>query len=51
MADINSNVKTAIQVLDDGHEGLAKIGEHLKDAAAKTFSWKNPVIAIGLSRN
>jgi uncharacterized protein (TIGR02284 family) len=37
MAEINSNVKTVIQVLHDGHEGFAKIGEHLSDPATKVF--------------
>jgi uncharacterized protein (TIGR02284 family) len=37
MSDINSNVKTVIQVLHDGHEGMTKIGEHLEDPSAKSF--------------
>jgi uncharacterized protein (TIGR02284 family) len=37
MSDVNSNVKTVIQVLHDGHEGMTKIGEHLEDASAKAF--------------
>ncbi len=37
MSDINSNVKTVIQVLHDGHEGMAKTAEHLTDPAAKAL--------------
>jgi uncharacterized protein (TIGR02284 family) len=37
MAEVNSAVKTVIQVLHDGHEGFAQIGEHIKDPSAKTF--------------
>jgi uncharacterized protein (TIGR02284 family) len=37
MAEVNSSVKTVIEVLHDGHEGFAKIGEHLENASAKTF--------------
>ena len=37
MSDINNNLKTVIQVLHDGHEGMGKIGEHLTDPAAKSF--------------
>lgn len=37
MADVNSSVKTVIEVLHDGHEGFAKIGEHLEDASAKKY--------------
>jgi uncharacterized protein (TIGR02284 family) len=37
MADLSSSVKTVIEVLHDGHEGFAKIGEHLEDPTAKQF--------------
>src|ERR1700761_5735960 len=37
MAEVNSAVKTVIQVLHDGHEGFAQIGEHIKNPSAKTF--------------
>jgi uncharacterized protein (TIGR02284 family) len=37
MAELDSAVKTVIQVLHDGHEGFAKIGEHLEDPAKKQF--------------
>jgi uncharacterized protein (TIGR02284 family) len=37
MAELSSSVKTVIEVLHDGHEGLAKIGEHLEDPRAKAF--------------
>lgn len=37
MSDINSAVKTVIQVLQDGHEGFAKIGEHLDDPTKRRF--------------
>jgi uncharacterized protein (TIGR02284 family) len=37
MADVNGAVKTVIQVLHDGHEGFAKIGEHLENPTAKQF--------------
>jgi uncharacterized protein (TIGR02284 family) len=37
MAEVNSSVKTVIEVLHDGHEGFAQIGEHLEDHSAKTF--------------
>jgi uncharacterized protein (TIGR02284 family) len=37
MADVRSSVKTVIQVLHDGHEGFATIGEHLEDPTAKQF--------------
>lgn len=37
MADVSGSLKTVIEVLHDGHEGFAKIGEHLKNPAAKEF--------------
>ncbi len=37
MAYQNSNVKTVIQVLHDGHRGFNDIGEHLKDPQMKSF--------------
>jgi uncharacterized protein (TIGR02284 family) len=37
MSEVNGSVKTVIEVLHDGHEGFAKIGEHLEDPAAKRF--------------
>jgi len=37
MVEVNSSVKTVIEVLHDGHEGFPKIGEHLEDPAAKAF--------------
>lgn len=37
MAEVRSSVKTVIEVLHDGHEGFAQIGEHLEDATAKAF--------------
>ena len=37
MAEVSSLVKTVIEVLHDGHEGFAKIGEHLEDTGAKAF--------------
>jgi uncharacterized protein (TIGR02284 family) len=37
MAEVSSSVKTVIEVLHDGHEGFAQIGEHLEDPTAKTF--------------
>ena len=37
MVEVSSSVKTVIQVLHDGHEGFAKIGEHLEDPSAKAF--------------
>jgi uncharacterized protein (TIGR02284 family) len=35
--EVSSAVKTVIEVLHDGHQGFAKIGEHLEDPAAKAF--------------
>jgi uncharacterized protein (TIGR02284 family) len=37
MVGVSSSVKTVIEVLHDGHEGFAQIGEHLKDANAKAL--------------
>jgi uncharacterized protein (TIGR02284 family) len=37
MVDVSSSVKTVIEVLHDGHEGFAQIGEHLEDPRAKAF--------------
>jgi uncharacterized protein (TIGR02284 family) len=37
VAEVSSSVKTVIEVLHDGHEGFAQIGEHLKDPSAKSF--------------
>jgi uncharacterized protein (TIGR02284 family) len=37
MAEVSSAIKTVIQVLHDGHQGLSDIGEHLKDPSAKAF--------------
>jgi uncharacterized protein (TIGR02284 family) len=37
MVDVSSSVKTVIEVLHDGHEGFAQIGEHLEDPSAKAF--------------
>jgi uncharacterized protein (TIGR02284 family) len=37
MSEVNGSVKTVIEVLHDGHEGFAKIGEHLEDPTAKRF--------------
>jgi uncharacterized protein (TIGR02284 family) len=37
MVEVSGSVKTVIEVLHDGHEGFAKIGEHLKDPSAKQF--------------
>jgi uncharacterized protein (TIGR02284 family) len=37
MSEVNGSVKTVIEVLHDGHEGFAKIGEHLEDPTAKPF--------------
>lgn len=35
--EVTSSVKTVIQVLHDGHQGFAKIAEHLEDSSAKAF--------------
>ena len=35
--EVNSAVKTVVQVLHDGHKGFAEIGEHLKDPTAKAY--------------
>ena len=40
MAEVNTLVKTVIQVLNDGARGYADIGEHLKDSEAKSFFLK-----------
>jgi len=37
MVEVSSSVKTVIEILHDGHEGFAQIGEHLEDPTAKTF--------------
>jgi uncharacterized protein (TIGR02284 family) len=37
MAGVDSAVKAVIQVLHDGHEGFAKIGEHLEDPIKKQY--------------
>jgi uncharacterized protein (TIGR02284 family) len=37
MVDVSSSVKTVIEVLHDGHEGFAQIGEHFEDPRAKAF--------------
>ena len=37
MSDVQSSVKTVIQVLHDGHEGFSKLAEHLEHPAAKKF--------------
>ncbi len=38
MADtFESSLRSLIQVLHDGHKGLAEIGHHLKDQSAKAF--------------
>jgi uncharacterized protein (TIGR02284 family) len=37
MVEASSSVKTVIEILHDGHEGFARIGEHLENASAKTF--------------
>ena len=37
MGEVNGSVKTVIEVLHDGHEGFAKLGEHLEDPGAKKF--------------
>jgi uncharacterized protein (TIGR02284 family) len=37
MGEMNSSIKTLIQVLHDSHQGFHDIGEHLKDGAAKQF--------------
>jgi uncharacterized protein (TIGR02284 family) len=37
MAEINNAIKNVIQVLHDGHEGFAEIGEHLQDESKKRF--------------
>jgi uncharacterized protein (TIGR02284 family) len=37
MVEVSSSVKTVIEVLHDGHEGFAKIGEHLENPTAKAF--------------
>lgn len=37
MAEVNTLVKTVIQVLNDGARGYADIGEHLKNPEAKSF--------------
>jgi hypothetical protein len=37
MSELNSAVKTVIQVLHDGHQGFSEIGEHLKDPFSKAF--------------
>ncbi len=61
MAEVNTLVKTVIQVLNDGARGFADIGEHLKDPEAKSFfikessnraTFANEVIAAaGLSED
>jgi uncharacterized protein (TIGR02284 family) len=40
MSDQNSNVKTVVEILHDGHKGFADIGEHLKDANLKAYFLK-----------
>jgi uncharacterized protein (TIGR02284 family) len=35
--EVNSAVKTVIEVLHDGHKGFADISEHLKNPTAKAF--------------
>ena len=37
MAEVNTLVKTVIQVLNDGARGYADIGEHLQNPEAKSF--------------
>jgi uncharacterized protein (TIGR02284 family) len=37
MVEVSSSVKTVIEVLHDGHQGFADIGEHLEDPSAKAF--------------
>lgn len=37
MSVIHEPVKTVIQVLHDSHKGFTDIGEHLKDAQARSF--------------
>jgi uncharacterized protein (TIGR02284 family) len=37
MVEVTSSVKTVIEILHDGHQGFAQIGEHLEDPNAKTF--------------
>ena len=37
MADVNSHVKTVIEVLHDGHEGFTSLGEHVKDPTVKQY--------------
>jgi uncharacterized protein (TIGR02284 family) len=38
--EFESTVRSVIQVLHDGHQGLAEIGHHLKDHSAKDFFLK-----------
>ncbi|MBB5060454.1 uncharacterized protein (TIGR02284 family) [Granulicella aggregans] len=38
--EVSSSIKTVIEVLHDGHQGFAKIGEHLEDPSAKAFFLK-----------
>ena len=35
--EMNSSVKTVIEILHDGHEGFIQLGDHLEDPAAKQF--------------
>jgi uncharacterized protein (TIGR02284 family) len=40
MADVNEVLREIIQVLHDGHQGMAEIGHHLQDESAKQFFLK-----------
>jgi uncharacterized protein (TIGR02284 family) len=40
MVEVSGSVETVIQVLHDGHEGFAKLAEHLKEPRAKAFFTK-----------